>query len=87
VQDVNRFLRGWAGYFRYGNSAREFDAITAHAIRRLSIHIAKRHGRQRGYGRHVLLHDTPNRHGLIRLRGTVRPPRPGRTPRPAEHRR
>jgi RNA-directed DNA polymerase len=87
VQDVNRFLRGWAGYYRYGNSAREFDAITAHAIRRLSIYIAKRHGRKRGYGRHVLLHDRPNRHGLVRLRGTVRPPRPGRTPRPADCRR
>src|SRR3954454_7947837 len=24
VQDVNRFLRGWAGYFRYGNSANAF---------------------------------------------------------------
>lgn len=23
--DVNRFLRGWAGYFRYGTSARRFD--------------------------------------------------------------
>ena len=22
VQDVNTFLRSWAGYFRYGNSAR-----------------------------------------------------------------
>ena len=22
VQEINRFLRGWAGYFRYGNSAR-----------------------------------------------------------------
>ncbi len=22
VQDLNRFLAGWAGYFRYGNSAR-----------------------------------------------------------------
>ena len=29
VQDVNRFLRGWAGYFRYGNSAVAFDKITS----------------------------------------------------------
>jgi group II intron reverse transcriptase/maturase len=87
VQDVNRFLQGWAGYFRYGNSARAFDAITAYAIRRLSIYIASRHGRARGYGRHVLLHDSPNRLGLIRLRGTVRSPRPGRVSRPAECRR
>jgi Group II intron, maturase-specific domain len=27
VQEVNRFLRGWAGYFRYGNSTRQFDKI------------------------------------------------------------
>ena len=25
VREVNGFLRGWAGYFRFGNSAREFD--------------------------------------------------------------
>ena len=29
VQDVNRFLRGWAGYFRYGNSADAFDEVTS----------------------------------------------------------
>ena len=27
VEDVNRFLRGWAAYFRYGNSARHFGKI------------------------------------------------------------
>ena len=27
VEDVNRFLRGWAAYFRFGNSARPFDKI------------------------------------------------------------
>jgi hypothetical protein len=36
VQDVNRFLRGWAGYFRYGNSADAFDKITFHALVRLA---------------------------------------------------
>ena len=25
VGDLNRFLRGWAGYFRYGNSTVQFD--------------------------------------------------------------
>ena len=35
VQQANCFLRGWAGYFRYGNSARTFDKITLHAIVRL----------------------------------------------------
>jgi len=32
VQDVNSFLRGWAGYFRYGNSARPFDKIQTYAL-------------------------------------------------------
>jgi hypothetical protein len=27
VEDLNRFLRGWAAYFRYGNSADQFDKI------------------------------------------------------------
>ncbi|MCA1704167.1 MAG: group II intron reverse transcriptase/maturase [Actinobacteria bacterium] len=27
VEDVNRFLRGWAAYFKYGNSAQHFDKI------------------------------------------------------------
>ena len=30
VRELNRFLRGWAGYFRYGNSAQFFDKITLH---------------------------------------------------------
>ena len=49
VQDLNRFLRGWAGYFRYGNSARHFDKITHYAHRRGSrCFVAKRHKRARG---------------------------------------
>ena len=50
MQDLNRFLRGWAGYFRYGNSARHFDKITHHAIRRLALFVANRHQRGTGYG-------------------------------------
>src|SRR5919108_689960 len=43
VQDVNRVLRGWAGYFRYGNSARHFDKIRSYALLRLALVVAKRH--------------------------------------------
>src|SRR3954469_13844675 len=32
AREINTFLRGWAGYFRYGNSARHFDAITTYAF-------------------------------------------------------
>ena len=32
VGQVNAFLRGWAGYFRYGNSARMFDKIRTYAV-------------------------------------------------------
>src|ERR671934_638518 len=45
VQDVNRYLRGWAGYFRYGNSARQFNKINLYALNRLARFVAKRHKR------------------------------------------
>jgi RNA-directed DNA polymerase len=44
VGEVNAFLRGWMGYFRYGNSARQFDRISFHARDRLARHWAQRHG-------------------------------------------
>jgi len=33
---VNRFLRGWAAYFRYGNSADQFDKINGYARMRMA---------------------------------------------------
>ncbi len=80
VQDLNRFLRGWAGYFRYGNSAQFFDKITLHALRRLAGFIAKRHKRRKRYGWWVVAHQT-HRMGLIDLNGTIIPPRPNRSRR------
>ena len=79
VQQVNRFLRGWAGYFRYGNSARTFDKITLHAIVRLAGFVAKRHKRTTSYGWLVVAHQSPDRLGLINLNGTIIAPRPNRT--------
>src|SRR3954469_2817782 len=78
VQELNLFLRGWAGYFRYGNSARHFDTITDYAAERLAGHLAKRHKRPRAYGWSVLAFQSPDRLGLIDLNGTVVAPRPHR---------
>jgi RNA-directed DNA polymerase len=87
VQDVNRFLRGWAGYFRYGNSAVAFDKITFHAFVRLADFVAKRHKRSGRYGWWAV-HQSPDRMGLIDLAGTIVAPRPNRPWRPgAECRR
>jgi group II intron reverse transcriptase/maturase len=80
VRDLNRFLRGWAGYFRYGNSAQFFDKITLHALRRLAGFIAQRHKRRKSYGWWVVAHQT-HRMGLIDLNGTIVAPRPSRSRR------
>jgi RNA-directed DNA polymerase len=78
VQDLNRYLRGWAGYFRYGNSARHFNMIEHHAHNRLALVVAKRHQRSRGYGWWMVNYRSPDRMGLISLSGTVVAPRPHR---------
>jgi group II intron reverse transcriptase/maturase len=81
VGDLNRFLRGWAGYFRYGNSAQFFDKIMRHALTRLAGFIAKRHKRNTRYGWWVAAYQSPNRMGLIDLNGTIVAPRPSRSRR------
>ncbi len=76
--DVNRVLRGWSAYFRYGNSAHHFDKIRNHALERLALVIAKRHHRTRAYGLSVVAFQSPDQLGLIDLNGIVVAPRPGR---------
>jgi group II intron reverse transcriptase/maturase len=41
VDEVNRFLRGWAAYFRYGNSAKHFEKIMYFVWMRMALVIAK----------------------------------------------
>jgi group II intron reverse transcriptase/maturase len=78
VQDLNRFLRGWSGYFRYGNSARQFNKISYYAQERLARFVAKRHKRGYRYGRLVVHYQSSDRLGLIDLNGTIIAPRPHR---------
>lgn len=78
VQDLNRYLRGWAGHFRYGNSAHHFQQVSTHALERLALLVAKRHAWSRRQGWWVTAHRSPERLGLVNLAGTVVPPRPNR---------
>ena len=88
VEDLNLFLRGWGGYFRYGNSASVFDAISQYALERLAGFVGKRHKRSRRWGMRLVTCASPDNFGLITLCGTVIAPRPFRPWRaPAERRR
>jgi group II intron reverse transcriptase/maturase len=78
VEDLNRFLAGWAGYFRYGNSAQFFDKISLHAVNRLSIFVANHHQRDRRFGWWAVARQSPNNLGLIDLNGIIVPPRANR---------
>jgi group II intron reverse transcriptase/maturase len=78
VANVNRFVRGWSAYFRYGNSARHFDKIRGYLRMRLALVISKRHRRSRAFGWSVVSYASTNQLGLINLDGTVAAPRPFR---------
>jgi group II intron reverse transcriptase/maturase len=78
VGEVNTFLRGWAGFFRYGNSTQQFEKIEQYAVDRLARFVAKRHQRRSGYGWYTVMYQTPDRMGLLNLDGWVVAPRPNR---------
>jgi group II intron reverse transcriptase/maturase len=73
VEDLNRALRGWGNYFRYGNSARTFAHIDAYVNERLAILASAKHGLQ---GRNWVTrfdYEWATRLGTYRLTGTVKP--------------
>jgi RNA-directed DNA polymerase len=57
VANLNRFLAGWGGYFRRGNSTIQFHKLDRHVAERLARWIGKRHKAKR-----------PLAYGLWRLR-------------------
>jgi RNA-directed DNA polymerase len=85
VEDVNRFLRGWAAYFRFGNSAARFEKIRSYSRMRLALFISKRHRRSRGPGWSVVSFQSPDQLGLVTLSGIVVDPRPFRDWRGRPH--
>jgi RNA-directed DNA polymerase len=78
AEDLNAFLRGWAGYFKYGHSAQRLSKIMRYARMRLALFISAKHRRSRGFGWRVLTTLSPNELGLISLYGIVVAPRAGK---------
>ena len=46
VANLNRFLSGWGGYFRRGNSTTQFHKLDRYAVERLGRFVGQRHGLQ-----------------------------------------
>src|SRR5680860_1246203 len=67
VAEVNRFLRGWAGYFRFGHSAHDLDRIRSFAVRRLAHYVGYRHKRGFRGGWHRVVYASPDCMGIISL--------------------
>jgi len=78
VEDLNRFLGGWAAFFRFGNSTARFEKIRNYARMRLALFLSKRHRRSLAFGWSVITYQSPNQLGLITLSGIVVDPRPFR---------
>ena len=64
VEDVNRFLSGWAAFFRFGNSTARFEKVRSYSRMRLALFISKRHRRSRAFGWSVVTFQSPNQLGL-----------------------
>jgi RNA-directed DNA polymerase len=75
VRSVNRFLVGWVGYFRYGNSWSAIASLRWYTLDRLARLLAKRHGRRARWGRKMLFYRASNQLGVVPLRGVVVQPR------------
>ena len=69
VWELGSFLRGWAGYFRYGNSSARFTKIRHCALTRVVGMLAKKHRRSRRFGMWVVSQSSDNQLGLISLDG------------------
>jgi RNA-directed DNA polymerase len=77
-EDLNRFLRGWAAYFRYGHSAQRLSKIRQYARTRLALFVSKKHRRSRSFGWRALVALSPDEFGLISLYGITVAPRAGK---------
>jgi RNA-directed DNA polymerase len=74
VQDINAFLRGWAAYFRHGNSTKQFRHLDRFVFERMARFIARKRKRRNWRRGMAELIESRTTLGLYRLTGTVRYP-------------
>jgi RNA-directed DNA polymerase len=73
VEDLNRVLRGWGNYFRYGNSGQKFDQIDGYVNERLALLASAKHGLTGRNWTTRFTYEWVNQLGVYRLTGTVKP--------------
>lgn len=71
VADLNPVLRGWAAYFRHGNSSRKFDAVNHYVHERMALFASKKHGLRGRNWATRFNHGWVTSLGVYRLTGTV----------------
>jgi group II intron reverse transcriptase/maturase len=71
VADLNPVLRGWAAYFRNGNSARKFNAIDGYVHERLATFASRKHSLPGRNWTTRYTHGWISRLGVYHLTGNV----------------
>jgi group II intron reverse transcriptase/maturase len=72
VADLTPVLRGWGGYFRYGNSSRKFHTVDSFVHMRLARLASVKHGLSGRNWTTQFTHGWLTGLGIYRLTGTVR---------------
>ncbi|MEU0835948.1 group II intron maturase-specific domain-containing protein [Streptomyces sp. NPDC005969] len=72
VADLNPVLRGWAAYFRNGNSGRKYNAVDGYVHERLAIFTSRKHGLKGRNWTTRYTYGWITRLGVYRLTGNVR---------------
>jgi RNA-directed DNA polymerase len=72
VAGLNPVLRGWGAYFRYGNSARKFNAVDGYVHMRLAKLASVKHGLSGRNWTTRFTYEWLSGLGIYRLTGTVR---------------
>lgn len=72
VETLNPVLRGWGGYFRYGNSSRKFNAIDSYVHMRVAMLASDKYGLHGRNWTTRFTHGWMTDLGIYRLTGKVR---------------